>query len=252
MRKNTIIIAVSIILLTLSAGCMTTVTKINSRDKLKREGLKSEKAFTTLTIRKNDAGKLKGIITSPFIHWSKIEGDITESENGDIKLSIDKFYFITNWPNGWTEGEAAATGEVDFIKTSGGYKASVTAGFEILDYTSGGIRYFDDYYLGDEGLKKVRERMERIRALNKFIKSTGKLPDFFGDLNFKTSYSEPFKKALKRILLAKDAVYPDYLVKLKTSGTVMRDYEEAAGLFFMDYNMDHYIKNILNNHYFQR
>ena len=38
-----------------------------------------------------------------------------------------------------------------------------------------------------------------------------------------------------------------HLEKIKESGTLKRDFEEAIGLFFMNYNFDYYLNNILNN-----
>jgi hypothetical protein len=250
-----------IMILALAAGiilsCRTTAVKIESIEKFRFSSFISDKSVTALTLYKDEKGKLSGMITSPFIKGARIEGNIIEGTDDKIILNISRIHLIANWPEGFTKGTAKAIGRITFSllkKNENGkkyYKACVTESFEILEFTDGEIRYFDDFFVHEDGLKKVADRMIRISELLKFIKEKGNFKEFYGAIYFSTSYGQGFKKELRKFLFDKKTVYPDYLVKLKESGTIKRDYEEASGLFFIDFNIDYYFNKILNNSEFE-
>ena len=137
-------------------------------------------------------------------------------------------------------------GKIISQKNENAWTVKITEPFETWEVIKGEVRYFDDCYRDEKGLKKVKNRMTRIKAINLFLKENN-FGEFFGHIWFKTTYGEPFRKKLKKFLFNKNTEYPDYLIKLKESGTIRRDFEEAIGLFFMDYNMEYYFNNILED-----
>lgn len=252
MRKYFYTLMILLLLFTI-LGCATVVKKIESEKKfIAKENavFKSKKALSKLTFKVNNKGKSLVELTSPFISWSKIKGTISGDTTSDFKFLIESISYLANWPNGWTAGESEASGRIAFRKTDAGWEATVTEPFETWEVIRGEVRYFDDYYRKEKGLKKVKNRLTRINAVNHFFKENNS-NEFFGHIWFKTTYSEPFKKTLRLFLFDKDTKYPDYLIKLKESGTIRRDYEEAVGLFFMDYNMEYYFNNVLDKSYFK-
>lgn len=251
--KKAILLVVIFLMVSLMFGCITVANKIETDENYiinERSTFDSKKAISTFVIKNNNKGKIWGELTSPFIHWSKIIGDVTEDKEGNINFDIISIQYLTNWPNGWTSGETEATGSISFDVSADGWQAKINEPFETWEVINGEIRYFDDYYRDEEGLKKVKNRIVRINAVNHFIKES-ELPEFFGHIWFKTPYGEPFKRTIRKFLFNRNTQYPDYLIKLKKSGTIRRDFEEAFGLFFMDYNIEYYFNNILDKSYFK-
>jgi hypothetical protein len=107
-----------------------------------------------------------------------ISGGISADSSSDIEVNVDKFYFFNNWLNGWTEGTFDASGKLLLKKTDGGYECVVVEKPEILDIRQGNIRYIDDYFTGDKGMSQVKNRFERIKSVNSFLKENG-FPEFY-------------------------------------------------------------------------
>lgn len=200
---------------------------------------------------KEKGDRPQGILSSPFIIPAKFYGDVVRDESDDYTFYIEKLKYITSWPNGWTHGEHEASGTIIFKKYGNQYKAVVKEDVEIWEITRGEIRYFDDFYRGNQGLQKVKDRVTRIRALVSFLKSQPDFPEHFVRVWTKTNNNSAFNKSVKKLLLNKNTKYPPELIELYKSGTVKRDVEEAIELFFMEYNMNYFFNEILNNSLFQ-
>jgi hypothetical protein len=238
-------IAVIFIIIVLMGGCATSVTKIESTERyVKKLGKDPKDPVIEFKVKENKDGSFKGILTSPFIHWGEFTGETVIHDNQDIEFYIERFEYLDKWPNGWTEGIHEASGIILFQKQGDNWEAIVREEIEIWDIVKGEIRYFNDYYRDNKGLGKVKNRMERIRALNDFIKESG-FPEYFGSLKKETPSGLEFIKTIKNFLFDKSTVYPDTLQNIKESGTVMRDFEEASGLMYMEYNMEYFLKKVL-------
>ncbi len=113
------------------------------------------------------------------------------------------------------------------------------------------IEYIKEF-IKEEGLKKVKDRMDRIEAIVNYLKSVEdvKLPDIFGNVWFSTRYSVEFKPLVKKILFDKERKFPDELEKLRETETLLRDWEESCELIYMKYNFNYFFENILNNYTF--
>ena len=218
--------------------------QLDSKDKFSKK-----KPVTKLLIKEN-GDRAQGILSSPLIIPAKFYGEVVKDESGDYTIYIEKLKYITSWANGWTHGEHEASGIIVFKKFDDQYKAVIKEDIEIWELKRGEIRYFDDYYRGDEGLQKVKDRITRIKALVGFLKDQSELPEYFERVWFKSNYCPAFNKSVKKILLNKNTKYPEALVGLHKSGTVERDIEESIEIFFMEYNMSYYFKDILNNSLF--
>jgi hypothetical protein len=238
-------IAGFIIITLLLGGCATSVIKIGSTEKyIKKLGKDPKDPAIEFKVKENREGSLTGILTSPFIHWGEFKGETVIHDNQDIEFYIERFEYLDKWPNGWTQGIHEASGIILFQKQDDRWEAKVMEEVEIWDIIKGEIRYFNDYYRDNKGLGKVKNRMERIRALNDFIKENG-FPEYFGSLKKVTPSGPGFQRTVKNFLFNKNTVYPETLQKVKESGTVMRDFEEASGLMYMEYNMEYFLNKVL-------
>jgi len=172
--------------------------------------------------------------------------------------------------------------------TGGSYTLTVIDKLEILDTIEGEIRYFNDYYRKETGLKKVKDRMVRIIAVCDFIKKQNFTP-VFGHLKKETKYGKSFISTVqpflfpetmtnkpeeyKTILKEKSGnfddnwslvedrlwnklytkkIFPEYLQTARDSGTLWRDFEESKGLMMMMYNLDYYFNTILTGSTFEK
>ncbi len=248
------IYTILIVLLFIFTGCSSAIKELDSENIFikKLNSNRNKLHELNFKILEDENGDLIGSLTSPFIYGAKFTGDIKENENGDISFYIEEYKAFCNWPNGWTEVKKEATGQILFeYKTFNigsdnelYYTANIIYELEIWDIKSGGIRYFDDLYLGEKGLSKVSNRLDRIEAINDFLK-TQNFPEYFGHLTKDTSYGPEFHDTIEDFLFDDNTQYPENLLDLKEYGTILRDFEEAYGLMFIQYNIDYFLNDLL-------
>lgn len=223
----------------------------------------------------------KALLTSKAIPGMRFEGTV---DGDDIYFSRVRIF--SNWENGWTEGFYQASGKYSVEYSDNGYTLREVDPLEIWDIESGEIRYRDKYYREDDGLQKVRNRIERVKEYSKVIKEGGG-PEFLGGVkkpNLLSSYTLKeffypilfpeivgFNKLYKNgdlpdkyyesnndklvyegsnIKWRDDytrAIYPEHLWELRNSGTIYRDFEEAPNIFISYYNLNGFIEKKLNN-----
>lgn len=94
-------------------------------------------------------------------------------------LYITKVRYFSNWAEGWTEGFYEASGKYKINKAQDGFYLTQEDKLEIWDITSGEIRHKNKYYRDDNGLQKVRNRINRINEYISVIKNAG-----FGHIDF--------------------------------------------------------------------
>jgi len=252
MKKIITILAVTALIV----SCRTTLTKYGTTEKFIADSGKNYLNFSSMskfTIKKevkNNKEELTGIITSPLIKNAGLIGDVKINDN-KMELYLKKMAVLANWPNGWTSGEYNLTGRIIFDVSGDKYILKIIEDVEIWELIKGEIRYYDEFFLKDEGLAKVQGRLERINVINKLFKTKENSPEIFGGLWLKTSYGEPYIKSVKKFLYKKDNNINENIVKYIKSGNFTRDIDEAPGLFILNYNFNYYIKEILNNSIFE-
>ena len=156
----------------------------------------------TMEVRPNADGTSAEVtgearITSPLAPALTLIGDVVPSEGG-VVLYLTEVRIFTNWANGWTEGRYEASGNLR-LEPAGGSAAGGSAGGagtgrtagaggggagpeavglthtaysvtladppQLWSVVEGEIRYYDTYYRGDDGVAKVRARVDRLREL---------------------------------------------------------------------------------------
>ncbi|OHD82425.1 MAG: hypothetical protein A2355_01185 [Spirochaetes bacterium RIFOXYB1_FULL_32_8] len=222
------------------SGCLTVKEVIKSDEKFS-----STESVYTLKIVSNSDGTLRGIIKSPFLICAEISGVIKKTEL-TTDVHIDTIHYLTSWANGWTEGIFDATGIISFYNENGKNIVSIKEEITIFDLKKGNLRYYDTMYQNEDGYKKVQDRFTRIKAIIEYLKTNGYTKPY-GKVYFKSEYSNAFLYDVKKSLLAKNVKLPENLQRLKDSGTLEKDIQEAVELIFTLYNSDNKII-LLKNH----
>lgn len=220
-------------------------------------------------------------LTSPALPGMSFSGTFE-----DDTFYITQVRIFSNWANGWTEGYYQASGKYFIDYSDAGFTLMEMDPIEIWDIETGEIRYGGNYYRKDDGLQKVRNRVERIKEYVKVIKDAGG-PEYIGGIknaNLLSDYTLKeffypklfpevvgFNRAYKDGTLLKAyyhidytnqkvegsniywrddytrAVFPEHLWELRNSGTIYRDFEEAPNIFISFYNLNGFIENKLNH-----
>lgn len=209
--------------------------------------------------------------TSQHLPGFEITG-VTAAEEGKEILYITSVRMFSNWEGGWTEGFYEASGKYIIENEGQNYKLTEVDPFELWDIVSGEIRYHDNYYRGDDGLWKVKNRIDRFRELSRVLISDMGFPKFSGDLE-QDIYPQLFPELYKFKKLEEDnklptvfyesglepeifrandikwrvdyteSVFPEPFWKLRDSGTLYRDALEAPDIFRSIYNLEEFFSN---------
>ena len=268
LRFVLITLAAAVVLFTLS--CATVFARLRSTER------ESDKNYVQVTILKVENTEIKGELKSPYIPGITLHGEIEETEEG-FSFYITKIRMFTNWPQGWTDAYYEASGHIVFQEQNDQWTAETTDTFELWDILKGEIRYYDAYFRGDEGLWKVKNRIDRIRKLNRFFKDEIGLPLFYPDKKGFAQELVPFLfpeaektfngKERKMLFSETNLLYdqsegerfeggglfwnteysqnilPEQLIPLRNSGTLWRDFEEASGLIYSLYNLEYIVND---------
>lgn len=224
-------------------------------------------------------------IHSEIIHTFIIKGEPVKVDENTIELYIEHIYMFGNWSHGWTEAEYEASGKILLKKEDVYWTLELLDTLEFWDIKEGAVRYYDVIYDKDNGLYKVKNKIDRITETVKFLKTLG-LDDYYGNFYFYTPSAKPFKRAIKKVLfpeltgylpelIKKDKLspcyditsdfdpkfvmgdellwssefterfFPENLKELRNSGTLYRDFEESGKIMNSFYNLDYFLENIL-------
>jgi len=248
-----------------------------------------ELALRRVRYRKDGEGwvlELKAWPTLKF-HFNEISGGNsgTGNDTGNGSFIPVSCSFQGSALSGWNEFTLDLAGEITITKTGENDLLTALGSIETIDISGGRIRRGDARLSGSEALAALRSRRERIEALTEwmrgYIESAGEPPDFSRQKDGQKAFEKYWKPVLlpeicsagKRPDLYKHnlegaqwvkaedvrwntsytaVIFPEDLRILRDSGSVLRDWEEAASWIYLTYEWDAIIQIITReNHFFR-
>lgn len=224
---------------------------------------------TAIALGTEAEGLVPATIVSPYLgedvelRGSARRVDGTEGAEA-WEIELEEISYFRNWTRGWTEAKVEAAGTLRLTRTDGLWKGEVLAAPSIGSVRTAKARYMDSFLSGDQALRAVANRLERIKAAVAFRREGGsdawfvrpeKKTRFFGLLSY-PGYAEaygplffperygypkrsgPVGPGRKGDDIVWDtgytrAVFPERLWEVRDSGTLYRDWEEGIGLWFL-------------------
>jgi hypothetical protein len=214
-------------------------------------------AQPSLTVTRTDGGFS---LRSPFLPGVTLSGLVEDGP--EPTLFITEARLFANWPNGWTEAHYEASGVIRLRRAVPTprddrgrvrYSVEVSEPIELWTLLDGGIRYFDTYILYDEGVGRVRARVERLEALAGWLRNRTGRP-FFGHPFEEGRYGPGLTGELRAQLQATFSgdtggdgePPPEWLSALYESGSIERDVREASWMLTALYNLEYVNEHVLN------
>ena len=180
-------------------------------------------------------------------------------EAGEFRL--DSLRFLSSNITGWNEFTRGLSGGGVFRVEGNRATLRLEGPVEPLDITGGKIRQKDTRIIGDQALQALRNREERIAALIQWMYSREKVPVFTGQGSFEKYWKpilfpelvSPGKRPktwnetgavwtkgedVRWNVTYTESLFPEELYKLRNSGTLLRDWEEAASWIYLEYEWD--------------
>jgi hypothetical protein len=266
-KNHSLPLLIAVGLAVLYSGCSTLV---NLGGRALDGSAFTEKTLTRYRrLARGDLGEIevrevrgKGGITCLTISAGLIPGlTFTGSgpEGGEFRL--ESLRFLSSNFTGWNEFTRGLSGNGVFRATGDRAALRVEGPVELLDITGGRIRRKDTRLIGDEALRALRNREERIAALVRWMYSRKDAPAFAGQKPFEkywhpilfpelvspekrpTAWNETgavWTKAedVRWNVTYTESLFPEELHKLRDSGTLLRDWEEAASWIYLEYEWD--------------
>ena len=222
------------------------------------------------------AGPLAAEFASPLTPGVTFQGELALSPEGGFIFTVLEARLFGNWPNGWTEGRYEASGSLELKRDGGVWASKVRDGFKLWGIKEGAIRYYDKYYIRDDGTKKVKQRVDRMEELSSALRKGFGFRELYWEAeekdlpvfefredalrllfperldfealekegrlaqNYKTGPEGPVLVRGDGLLWRSDytkAVLAENFRELRDSGTLYRDFEETPGLWMALYNL---------------
>jgi hypothetical protein len=196
----------------------------------------------------------------------RFKGSLPDGEGNFYLTALD---FLSPNMNGWNEFTLELSGSGSFVSSDTGAILQLKGPVEPLDISAGKIRRNTTRLTGAAALTALHNRRERIMVIAQWMNRTlvreqPGLPDFADQKAFE-KYWKP--RLFPEIVRAKDrpsewtadgpwvlgedikwrrayteAVFPTELWPVRNSGTMLRDWEEAAGWIYLEFEWDHILE----------
>jgi len=187
-------------------------------------------------------------ITGSQLESAVVLGEARREGEG-WRITLLKMEWFNNWENGWTQASFLLDGTASVSSASTGWTLAVGKAPLLDSVESASIRYFDTFLRDDKGLAEFTHRWERIQAVATDLSlrlgaSASTLdprnlkrrlfPEIFG-------YETPPAPGHARVLAQGHTWDSDYskehfsdpLRILRDSGSLLRDFKESSGLWFL-------------------
>ncbi|GHV75673.1 hypothetical protein AGMMS49942_04940 [Spirochaetia bacterium] len=191
----------------------------------------------------------------------RFRGSLPDGEGNFYLTALD---FLSPNMSGWNEFTLELSGSGSFISNDTGTSLQLSGPVEPLDISTGKIRRGGGRITGGAALTALHNRRERVMAIAQWMREQPGLPVFADQAAFE-KYWKP--RLFPEIVRKKDrpsgwtadgpwvlgedvrwrrayteAVFPPELWPVRNSGTLLRDWEEAAGWIYLEYEWDHILE----------
>lgn len=214
----------------------------------------------TAEVRENDSGATYECVVSlnPKSR-AKMTGFAERDAEGDLIMTVEQFHWFNNWHDGWTDADLVASGKLRLTKEGSRWLVSPLEKIVLEQTTTAKIRYRDDILSGNEAAALFDRRIGRVTAtaewiaealpreylFKPFLTDAEQLlfPERFGYPEG-TKASPATKENRRRgegcvwdTQYTRDTI-PELLREVRDTGTLYRDWEESAELFYFIYTQE--------------
>ncbi|GHV51316.1 hypothetical protein AGMMS49579_06400 [Spirochaetia bacterium] len=192
--------------------------------------------------------------------------DIVDLSTGG-RFELNSLYFLSPNLTGWNEFTLELSGSGNLTVTGTGATLHLDMPVEKIAITEGKIRRDNNRINGEQAITALHNRQERISVLTEWMHAQNPPADFKDQTEFET-YWKPI--VLPELVSAKkrppdwpgenaawifaddirwnttytQARFPEELHKVRDSGTLLRDWEEALSWIYFDYEWDRLIASL--------
>jgi hypothetical protein len=187
--------------------------------------------------------------------------------NGQMYLT--SYTFLCSSVFGWNEFTMDISASGTFSSSGNNASLQINLPIEVINISSGKIRYNNTRLIDDSAMRTLNNRYERILALVEWMKTQQNVPSFKDEKTFQTYWApiilpeivsakkrpSSWSKNDKEWNYADDInwnvsytqkIFPEDLHTYRNSGGLLRDFEEAIGWILLEYNWND-LCNQLNN-----
>ena len=212
----------------------------------------------------NKTGERSWVITLGQFPTIKIRGT---APNNWGEFSLTTLDYLGGNSHGWNEYrlDLYGQGTINLGETSA--TLSIPNGVEAVQLSWGRIRRYDTRIIGAEAMTNLRNRRERILALCEWMHSYPDSPEGISQKEFE-NYWKPvlFPEVVSKKrkpgnweqegdlwIKAEDIrwntgyterVFPELLIAIRNSGTMLRDWEEAIDWIYLEYEWERIIAQL--------
>jgi hypothetical protein len=238
----------------------------------KTEALYREDTVRVRQKRRRDGSEFIEIVTGAMPNL-RLYGDVPGMEGG---FTLRRLSFFAANLSGWNELSREILGSGTLRVDGDSAILRLDGKPEVLDISAGKIRRQETRLTGDQALTALRSREERIRSLTEWMRQRepgGEFPDQRAfETRWKPILFPELVRAKKRPpewtvlnlegsvqegesarVVGEDvrwdirytkAVFPEELWPVRNSGTLLRDWEEAAGWIYFQFEWDRIMESL--------
>jgi hypothetical protein len=238
----------------------------------KTEALYRAEAVRVRQERRRDGTEFIEIIPGAMPNL-RLYGDVPGAEGG---FSLRRLSFFSSNLSGWNEFSREILGGGTLRAGGDGAVLHLDGKPEVLDISAGRIRRQEARLTGEEALTALRSREERIRSLTEWMRLRDPEREFPDQRAFEAWWKPILFPELVRAkkrppewtaldpegagqdgeapwVMGEDvrwstrytgAVFPEELGPVRNSGTLLRDWEEAAGWIYFQFEWDRIMESL--------
>lgn len=187
-------------------------------------------------------------LTVPDLRTAVVSGEAKSVIDG-WRISFRRLDWFSNWANGWTQASFLLDGTAYLRAAPGGWSLEMESPPQLDTVESASIRYFDTYVRDDRGLTEFSHRWDRIQAVVSDLLTRMPASALAGDPRVLRRYLFPeiygydsppapgqAKVSVQGFEWNRDYTkehFAEPLRVLRDSGTLLRDYKESPGLWYL-------------------